>query len=58
MNQLDPNDQSDIKNDNGIDDENSVVMHEGKKYMRVQIEGIEGINGKEGENDEFLMDEK
>jgi len=35
MNQLDPNDQSDIKNDNGVDDENSVVMHEGKKYMRV-----------------------
>jgi hypothetical protein len=54
---MEPNDQSDMKG-NGVEEENSVVIHNGKTYNRVQIEGIEGINGKEGENDEFLMDDE
>ena len=35
MNQLEPNDQSDMKGDMEDDAENSVVYHQGKKYMRV-----------------------
>mgnify|MGYP006083401667 CR=1 FL=1 len=37
MNQLEPNDQSDMKGDMEDDaaEDNSVVYHNGKKYMRV-----------------------
>lgn len=35
----------------GEEGEESVIEHEGKKYNRIQIEGL-------GEDEEYLMDEK
>ena len=40
--------------DLGTGGEESVIVHQGKKYNRIQIDGL-GEEG--GDDDEFLMDE-
>jgi len=43
-------DQSGIMQNSDNDADSSVIIHNGKKYSRIAIEGL-------GDNDEYLMDE-
>ena len=50
---MDNNQQSDLQMmaEMGEEGDESVIEHQGKKYNRIQIEGL-------GEDEEYLMDEK